>query len=164
MSASVSGYRATRRANLRSSFWLEFRLRTRIQAIVSYPKKRDKRVAIHKSYVRNYSGFGDGRGRRGETGSSPVVLNVEVLRGDGRVDGVVEAFGRRDLVVGRPRTLRVDDRLVYVAPGMGPVRWTCRRAATADERAAVILTVQPKNVASTCQTHRQPLYQRRLVR
>lgn len=47
---------------------------------------------------------------------------------------------------------------------MGPVRWAGRRAATADERAAVILTVQPKNVASTCQTHRQPLYQRRLVR
>lgn len=96
--------------------------------------------------------------------ASPVVLDVEVLRGDGRVDGVVEAFGRRDLVVGRPRTFRVDDRLVYVAPGMGPVRWAGRRAATADERAAVILTVQPKNVASTCQTHRQSLYQRRLVR
>lgn len=47
---------------------------------------------------------------------------------------------------------------------MGPVRRAGRRAATADERAAVILAVQPKNVASTCQTHRQPLYQRRLVR
>lgn len=99
-----------------------------------------------------------------EKGSSPVILNVEVLRGDGRVDGVVEAFGWRDLVVGRPCTLRVNDRLIYVASGMGPVRWTGWRAATADERAAVILTVQPKNVASTCQTHRQPLYQRRLVR
>lgn len=99
-----------------------------------------------------------------DSAASPVVLDVEVLRGDGRVDGVVEAFGRWDLVVGRPRTLRVDDRLVYVAPGMGPVRWAGWRTATADERAAVILTVQPKNVASTCQTHRQPLYQRRLVR
>lgn len=97
--------------------------------------------------------------------SYPVVLDVEVLRvGDGRVNGVVEALGRRDFVVRRPRTLRVDDRLVYVASGMGPVRWTGRRATTADERAAVVLTVQPKNVASTCQTHRQPLYQRRLVR
>lgn len=96
--------------------------------------------------------------------ASPVVLDVKVLGGDGRVDGVVEAFGRRNLVVGWSRTLRVDDRLVYVAPGMGPVRRAGRRAATADERAAVILTVQPKNVASTCQTHRQSLYQRRLVR
>lgn len=94
----------------------------------------------------------------------PIVLDVEVLCvGDGCVDGIVEALRRRDFVVRRPRTL-LDDRLVYVAPGMGPVRWTGRRAATTDERAAVILTVQPKNVASTCQTHRQPLYQRRLVR
>lgn len=111
------------------------------------------------------------RGEKGASGEPPVrlglpvVLDVEVLRvGDGRVDGVVEALGRRDFVVRRPRTLWVDDRLVYVAPGMGPVRRAGRRAATADERAAVILAVQPKNVASTCQTHRQPLYQRRLVR
>lgn len=110
---------------------------------------------------------GAGFERRIESGNaadSPVVLDVEVLRGDGRVDGIVEALGRRDLVVRRPRALRVDDRLVYVAPGVGPVRGAGRRAATADERAAVILAVQPKNVASTCQTHRQPLYQRRLVR
>jgi len=72
---------------------------------------------------------------------SPVVLDVEVLRGDGRVDGVVEALGRRDLVVRRPRALRVDDRLVYVASGVRPVRWTGRRAATAHERAAVVLAV-----------------------
>lgn len=95
----------------------------------------------------------------------PVVLDVEVLCiGDGRVDGVVETLRRRYLVIRRPRALRVDDRLVYVAPGMGPVRRAGRRAATADERAAVILAVQPENVASTCQTHRQPLYQRWLVR
>lgn len=38
MSASVSGHRATRRANLRSSFRLEIRLRPRAGAIVSYPE------------------------------------------------------------------------------------------------------------------------------
>lgn len=95
---------------------------------------------------------------------SPVILNVEVFRSDGRVDGVVQALGRRDLVVGGPGRLRVDDRLVDVTPGMRPVRWAGRRAATTDKGAAVILAVQPKNISSTCQTHREPLYQRRLVR
>ena len=51
----------------------------------------------------------------------PVVLNVEIFRGNGRVDGVIQALGRGYLVVGRPRTLRVDDRLVYITPGMRPV-------------------------------------------
>lgn len=52
------------------------------------------------------------RGEKGASGEPPVrlglpvVLDVEVLRvGDGRVDGVVEALGRRDFVVRRPRTL-----------------------------------------------------------
>lgn len=109
---------------------------------MSYPKKRDERVAIHKSYaIILVLEKEEAKEEKQGPAASPVVLNVEVLRGDGRVDGVVETFGRRNLVVGWPRTLRVDDRLVYVAPGMGPVRWAGRRAATADERAAVILTV-----------------------
>lgn len=131
---------------------------------MSYPEN-ERNPVVHDSH-RSFATSGKAHDRvRERSGLDlPVVLDVEVLCvGDGCVDSVVEALRRWDFVVRRPRTL-LDDRLVYVAPGMRPVRRAGRRAATADERAAVILPVQPKNVASTCQTHRQPLYQRRLVR
>jgi len=38
MSASVSGHRAARRANLRSSFRLEFRFRAGARTVVAYPE------------------------------------------------------------------------------------------------------------------------------
>lgn len=104
MSASVSGHRAARRANLRSSFRLEFRLRPRSGAIVSYPG--NERAVVHDSYDPcsaggrvEKEGAREGAGGGQGSASSPVVLDVEVLRGDGRVDGVVETLGRRDLVV-----------------------------------------------------------------
>jgi len=103
MSTSVSGHRAARRANLRSSFRLEFRFRARTRAIVSYPE--NERAVIHDSY-RFPRHFREGVGsdlrreeKRKRENGSPVILDIEVLRGDGRVDGVIETLGRRDLVV-----------------------------------------------------------------
>ena len=44
----------------------------------------------------------------------PVVLNIEIFRSDGGVDGIVQTLRWGYLVVRRPRALGLDDRLVYI--------------------------------------------------
>lgn len=104
---------------------------------------------------------------RKQEGNSPIVLDVQVLGSDGRVDAVVQALGRRYLVVGWPgRRVGVDDGLVDVAPGVRPVARTRRRAAPADHQgAAVVLDAEAEEaVAPAREAHRQAFYQGRLVR
>ena len=72
----------------------------------------------------------------------PIVLDVEVLGGDGSVYGVIETFGGCYLGVRWPgRCFGVDYRFVYVTTGMRPIGWTCGGAATAYERTTIVLAV-----------------------
>lgn len=96
------------------------------------------------------------RPRKGRKQHEPVILDIEILGGDGGIDGVVEALGGRQLAVvlarpGAAARVRVDDGLVYVAARVRPRRRRRgRRAPAAHQRTAVVLAVQAQDVAAAC--------------
>jgi len=73
---------------------------------VPYPES--ERAVVHDSYrsfitiekVKEREAEEEGKMENGPAINLPVVLDVEILHvSDGRVDGVIEALGRWDLVV-----------------------------------------------------------------